>query len=137
MDETLVMVGKHSRVFTDIAGIVSRPWQLYNALLNASSMGVMDKLLFGSGFPHHTPAAAIEALYSINTYSHGTAMPSIPRSQLRSIVERDSLLCLGIEAEIAHRHRPDDDGVNTEFEKISVTNRPVPVVRPSLGARLR
>ena len=74
IDETLVMLGKHPNVFADIAGVASRPWQLYNALLSATSLGVMDKLLFGSGFPFDTPAKAIEALYSVNSYSHGTQL---------------------------------------------------------------
>lgn len=101
IDETLVMLNKHENLFADIAGVASRPWQLYNALLSASSLGVMDKLLFGSGFPFETPASVIEAVYSVNAYSHGTHMPAIPRSQIRSIVERDSLARLGIELEVA------------------------------------
>ena len=111
IDETLVMLGKHPNVFADIAGVASRPWQLYNALLSATSLGVMEKLLFGSGFPFDTPAKAIEALYSVNSYSHGTQLPSVPRSLIRGIVERDSLACLGIESEIiaASREPLDDD----------------------------
>jgi predicted TIM-barrel fold metal-dependent hydrolase len=101
VDETLVMLGKHENLFADIAGVASRPWQLYNALLSASSMGVMDKLLFASGFPFDTPAKVIESVYSVNAYSHGTQMPATPRSQIRSIVERDALKRLGIELEIA------------------------------------
>lgn len=100
VDETLVMLGKHENLFADIAGVASRPWQLYNALLSASAMGVMDKLMFASGFPFDTPAKVIEAVYSVNSFSHGTQMPSTPRSQIRSIVERDSLKRLGIEVEL-------------------------------------
>ncbi|MHC4992376.1 MAG: amidohydrolase family protein [Planctomycetota bacterium] len=107
VDETLVLLGKHPRVFAEISGIACRPWQLYNTLLNALSFGVMDKMLFGSGFPRQTPAKAIEALYSINTFSHGTQLPSIPRSHIRGIVERDSLACIGIEAEITPRDIPE------------------------------
>jgi predicted TIM-barrel fold metal-dependent hydrolase len=108
IDETLVLLGKHANVFAEISGVAGRPWQLYNALLSAMSFGVMDKLLFGSGFPWHTPAKAIEALYSVNGYSHGTPLPSIPRTQIRGIVERDSLSCLGIDAEIDQRTGADE-----------------------------
>ncbi len=101
IDETLLLAGKHERVYAEISGVASRPWQLYNALLGASSAGVMHKLLFGSGFPLATPAAAIEALYTVNAYAHGTQLPSIARSSIRSIVEKDSLRSLGIDAEIA------------------------------------
>ena len=111
IDEALILLGKHHNVFADIAGVASRPWQLYNALLAASANGVMGKLMFGSGFPHDAPAKAIEMLYSVNGFTHGTQLPSIPRSQIRGIVERDSLACLGIEAEIRHQ---DDGGDQSE-----------------------
>ena len=110
IDEALLLLGKHDRVFADISGVASRPWQLYNALLSASSLGVMDRLLFGSGFPFETPARAIEALYTVNSFSHGTQLPSIARASIRSIVERDSLACLGIDSEISvSPHRAEDD----------------------------
>lgn len=110
IDETLVMLGKHPNMYADLSGIVSRPWQLYNALLSAASMGVMDKLLFGSGFPFETPARAIEAMYSINSYSHGTQLPAVPRAQIRGIVERDSLACLGIECDLPRARARTADG---------------------------
>lgn len=95
--ETIALLGKHQNVFTDVSGIVQQPWHAYNALLQASQAGVMDALLFGSGFPYSTAAESIEALYSINQFCHGTNLPTIPREQLRRIVERDSLALLGIE----------------------------------------
>jgi hypothetical protein len=100
IDETLILLEKHNNVYADVSGVASRPWQLFNALLNAASFGVMHKLMFGSGFPHDSPARTIESLYTINAHSHATQLPSIPRSQIRSIVERDSLQCLGIESEM-------------------------------------
>jgi predicted TIM-barrel fold metal-dependent hydrolase len=100
IDETLVMLGKHANVFADISGVASRPWQLYNVLLSATSLGVMDKLLFASGFPFETPAKTIESLYSVNSFAQGTRMPTVPRAQIRSIVERNTFACLGIDAEI-------------------------------------
>ena len=54
---------------------------------------------------------AIEAIYSINTYSQGTQLASIPRAQIRSIVERNSLEVLGIDSEIGRPERiPEPDG---------------------------
>jgi len=120
VDETLLLLSKHRNVWSDISGVASRPWQLYGALLNASSFGVMDRLLFGSGFPHELPAKAIEALYSVNSFSQGTPLPAVPRSLVRGIVERDAASCLGIDALIAPR--PTDH----EPEEISV----VPIARP-------
>lgn len=134
VEEALVMVGKHSHVFADISGIVSRPWQLYTALLSATSLGVMDKLLFGSGFPFESPAGAIEAIYSVNAFSHGTSMPSIPRAMLRQIVERDSLSCLGIEAEIAQRTVPaNEDSMHPELAELDIARKPVTTSGRRLG----
>lgn len=125
IDEALVLVGKHSHVFADIAGVASRPWQLYSALLSANAMGVMDKLLFGSGFPHETPAKAIEALYSINSYGQGTRLPSVPRAQINGIVERDALRCLGIEATITPRRREGiDESIAGDLESVIIGKTP-------------
>jgi predicted TIM-barrel fold metal-dependent hydrolase len=98
IDEALVLMGKHERVWADLSGIVARPWQLYTTLLTAVGLGVMDKLLFASGFPFEQPAKAIENLYSLHALSQGTTMPGIPRALIRGIVERDALECLGIPA---------------------------------------
>ncbi len=96
-DELFILVGKHRNVFTDLAGQVSRPWQLYHSLVGAFEHRVMEKILFASGFPFDTPERAISRIYSLNSYSHGTDLPSIPRQHLRGIVERDVFHCLGIE----------------------------------------
>lgn len=96
VNESIVLLAKHKHVYADIAGLLRHPWQAYNALLSAYEYGVMDKLLFGSNFPYRSPAACIEALYSINQISAGTNLQTIPREQLRGIVERDALNLLGI-----------------------------------------
>ncbi len=95
--QTVVLLGKHRNVYADVAGLLSRAWLSYTALLAAHEYGVLDKLLFGSDFPHRSPAACIEALYSINQFSHGSNLQAIPREHLRGIVERDTLQLLGID----------------------------------------
>lgn len=97
IDELLILAGKHAHVFAEVSGVATRPWQVYNALSTASSLDVMDRLLFGSGFPMSTPQLAIESLYSVNTSTKGTMLPPIPRARVKEIVERDALTCLGIE----------------------------------------
>jgi len=96
VQETLVLLSKHANVYAEISGLLHQPWQGYQALLNAYQCGVMDKLLFGSGFPSTPASACIESLYSINHFCNGTSLPTIPREQLRGIVERDALALLGI-----------------------------------------
>lgn len=94
--QTVVLLGKHRNVYADVAGLLPQAWLSYTALLAAYEYGVLDKLLFGSDFPHRSPATCIEALYSINQFSHGSNLQPIPREHLRGIVERDALQLLGI-----------------------------------------
>jgi predicted TIM-barrel fold metal-dependent hydrolase len=96
IEECLVLLGKHANVFADVSGLVSRPWQAYQALVAAHEHGVMNKLLFGSDFPRMSATTCIEALYSINQVVQGTGLPTVPRAQLQSIVERDALPLLGL-----------------------------------------
>ncbi len=97
IDETIVLLGKHPNVFADISGLLNRPWQAFNTLVNAYQYGVIEKLLFGSDFPYTTASDTIEALYSLNQMVQGTNLPLVPRDQLRGIVERDAVSLLGIE----------------------------------------
>ncbi len=96
VEQALVLVGKNRHCYADLSEVTSRPWQLYNVLLLAYQQGVMDSLLFGSDFPFTTPQTAIHNIYSVNTVTHGTNLPTVPREQLRSVVERDTLACLGL-----------------------------------------
>jgi predicted TIM-barrel fold metal-dependent hydrolase len=96
IDETIVLLGKHSNVFADVSGLLGRPWQAYNALVTAHQYGVMDKLLFGSDFPYTSAGECIEALYSLNQIAQGSQLPVVPREALRGIVERDTLTLLGL-----------------------------------------
>ncbi len=94
--ETIALLAKHNNVYADISWLLHQPWTAYQALVTAHQSGVIEKLLFGSGFPYTHAAACIEALYSLNHMVHGTNLPAIPREQLRGIVERDALAMLGI-----------------------------------------
>jgi predicted TIM-barrel fold metal-dependent hydrolase len=97
VEETICLLGKHENVYADVSGLLSRPWQAYNALVSAHQSQVIDKLLFGSDFPYTSVTECIEALYSINQHAQGTNLPVVPREALRGIVERDALELLGID----------------------------------------
>lgn len=96
VQEGVALLAKHPNVYADIAGFTARPWQLFNALLTAHQMGTIDQVLFGSNFPFVTPEQAIKTIYSVNTLTQGTHLPSVPREQLRTVVERDTLEVLGL-----------------------------------------
>lgn len=97
VNETIVLLAKHTNVYAEISWLLRQPWQAYQTLLSAHQFGVIDKLLLGSGFPATTASECIEALYGINHLYQGTSLPTVPREALRGIVERDTLTLLGID----------------------------------------
>ncbi len=101
--ETIALLLKHPNVYAEISWLLQQPWQAYQALLSAHQCGVMEKLLFGSGFPVAPASLCIESLYGLNHLVHGTNLPPIPREQLRGIVERDALPLLGIPGNHLHQ----------------------------------
>jgi len=119
IDETLTLVGKHENVFTDVSNVISRPWQLYNVMLQAHQMDVTDRLLFGSDFPYMTPGEAIETIYSLNRFVHGTALPSVPREKLRAMIERDTLSLLGIKRSGAAPTKSDNPATPTAAKTVA------------------
>ena len=54
-------------------------------------LGAVAGALHQFALDQAAPAECIEALYSINQLSSGTNLQTIPREQLRGIVERDTL----------------------------------------------
>ncbi|MGE5293408.1 MAG: amidohydrolase family protein [Solirubrobacterales bacterium] len=96
VDQTLSMVAKHENVFADLTIRPSKIWQTYNIVVAAYERNVMDKLLFGSGFPASHSGECIEALLGFNMLLADTKLPTVPRGSIRSVIERDSLELLGI-----------------------------------------
>ena len=80
-------------------------WQIYNTVVAAHEHGVMDKLLFGSGFPLSTAGQCIETLLGFNMLLADTNLPTVPRDRIRKIIERDTLKLLGIGHEMADSTR--------------------------------
>ena len=97
VDETLLLLGKHENIYADLSIVVDQPMRVYQIISNAHQYQIMDKLLFGSGWPYRTIRSAVSALYNINEIPRRTGLPAVPREVLREIVERDSLSLLGIE----------------------------------------
>jgi predicted TIM-barrel fold metal-dependent hydrolase len=115
VEEGIALVAKHPRVFADIAGLVRRPWQAYNAMVLAGEFRATDKILFGSDFPYGTAAAAIESIYRMNEMLQGTNLPTVPREVLRSVVERDALQALGIARAGEEPSRPKAEDEEEDF----------------------
>jgi uncharacterized protein len=99
VEQTLSMVAKHEHVFADLTIRPSKVWQTYNIVVAAHERGVMDKLLFGSGFPLSSADECIETLLGFNMLLSDMKLPTVPRGSIRNVIERDSLELLGIEHE--------------------------------------
>jgi predicted TIM-barrel fold metal-dependent hydrolase len=96
VEQTLSMVAKHEHVFADLTVRPGKVWQIYNIVVAAYERGVMDKLLFGSGFPLGDAGECIETLLGFNMLLADTKLPTVPRGSIRNVIERDSLELLGI-----------------------------------------
>jgi predicted TIM-barrel fold metal-dependent hydrolase len=97
VEQTLAMVAKHENVYADLTIQPSSVWQTYNIVVAAHERGVMDKLLFGSGFPESQAGQCIETLLGFNMLLADTNLPTVPRVHIRNIIERDTLDLLGVE----------------------------------------
>lgn len=95
-EQTNSLLVKHANVYADLSIHPQRVWQVYNLVMNAYEAGIMDKLLFGSGFPYAEPDVCIEMLLGFNKLLAHSHLPQVPREKLRSVVERDSLALLGL-----------------------------------------
>jgi predicted TIM-barrel fold metal-dependent hydrolase len=95
-EQTLSLIAKHERVFADLTIRPGNLWQTYNIVVAAHERGVVDKLLFGSGFPVSSAGECIETLLGFNMLLADTKLPTVPRASIRNVIERDSLALLGI-----------------------------------------
>jgi len=96
VEQTLSMVAKHGNVFADLTIKPGNVWQIYNIVVAAHERSVMNKLLFGSGFPSGSAGECIETLLGLNMLLADTNLPTVPRGNIRNIIERDTLELLGI-----------------------------------------
>jgi len=96
VEQTLALVAKHENVYADLTVRPRSLWQVYTTVVAANEQGVMDKLLFGSGFPLSTAGPCIETLLGFNMLLADTNLPTVPRDNIRNIIERHTLELLGI-----------------------------------------
>jgi predicted TIM-barrel fold metal-dependent hydrolase len=59
IEQTLALLEKHRNVYADMTMSPKRVWQVYNMILSAHERELMEKLLYGSGFPLGSPEAYI------------------------------------------------------------------------------
>ena len=96
INQTIAMVTKHPNVYADLTISPKRVWEVFNTVVRANEAEVMDKLLFGSGYPIAEPSDCIETLLGFNRLLADTNLPTVPREQIRNIIEKDIVKVLGI-----------------------------------------
>lgn len=99
LEQALAVIARHEHVYADLTIRPSNLWQTYNIVVAAHEQGVMDRLLFGSGYPAGVPKACIETLLGFNMLFADMNLPTVPRGSIRNVVERDALDLLSIEHE--------------------------------------
>jgi predicted TIM-barrel fold metal-dependent hydrolase len=97
LNQTISMLAKHENVYADLSICPQHVWEVYNLVVNCYEAGIMDKLLFGSGYPQAQPGECIETLLGFNKLMANTGLPNVPREEIRAIIERDTLSVLGID----------------------------------------
>jgi predicted TIM-barrel fold metal-dependent hydrolase len=96
-EQTLCLLAKHQNVYGDLSVKPGKTWEVYNLVLAAHEQGVTDKLFFGSAFPAAHPRQCMETLLGFNKLLAGAHLPMVPRANMQSVIERDTLKLLGIE----------------------------------------
>ena len=95
-DETMAVIRKHPRMFSDVSALQKRPMQLYGALRSAIEYEVADKLLFGTDFPFSSVASTIAGMSDVSAMAERVGLPPIPMSVVDEITYRPSLDLLGL-----------------------------------------
>ncbi|WP_175985580.1 amidohydrolase family protein [Microbacterium tenebrionis] len=93
--ETMVVLRKHARVFSDVSASWTRPMAGFQALVAAQEWSVAGKLLFGSDFPLWRPKDAIAGLRRLAELRAGN-LPFVREETVEGIINRDALELLGI-----------------------------------------
>ncbi|GGD98373.1 amidohydrolase family protein [Paenibacillus nasutitermitis] len=96
LGEAISVVRKNPNIYTDISALSSRPWQMYNGLIEAVEYGIEDKLLFGTDFPFFGIEATKQSLININHLVDGTNLPRVPERVIEKILYKNTLETLGL-----------------------------------------
>lgn len=98
-DEAIAMIAKHAHAYLELSTVARRSGAMYHTLSSAHELGVLPKVLFGSGFPAERPQKALSRLFGLSGFATDPSpWSAIPRESLRAMVERDILPLLGLES---------------------------------------
>lgn len=95
--ETMIVLRKNRRVFSDVSASWARPIDGFRALLRAQEWGAADKLLFGSDYPIWTPAQAADGLREI-AGMEVSGLPKVHPDVIEQLLHGDPRATLGLTA---------------------------------------
>lgn len=95
--DTMVVLRKNRRVFSDVSACWARPADGHRALIRAQEWGVVDKLLFGSDYPIWTPSDAIAGIHSLAAINSPAGAPTLAKETLDWILAGDQRTTLGLD----------------------------------------
>jgi predicted TIM-barrel fold metal-dependent hydrolase len=93
--ETMLVLRKNRRVFSDVSASWARPFDGFHALVRAQEWDVVDKLLFGSDYPMWTPQDAADGLRALGEL-HAGNLPKVRDDTIELLLERDPRKALGL-----------------------------------------
>jgi uncharacterized protein len=116
VDETLVLLEKFPALYTDTAHLAARPLVLWQALARAHEAGLLEKVLFGSGFPFVWPRQAQTVIFSQCSAQRVPAEYVLPRAAIEALMHRDALAALGLARPegFVERHAADEDATEAD-----------------------
>jgi predicted TIM-barrel fold metal-dependent hydrolase len=95
--DTMVVLRKNRRVFSDVSATWARPADGHRALVRAQEWEVVDKLLFGSDFPLWTPAEAVAGLKRLSQLPVPQGAPTVATETIDWLLHGDPRAALGVE----------------------------------------
>ena len=109
VNETIAVVRRHPCVYADVSALITRRWQLYQALVTAMEYRVETKLLFGTDFPYFTAQQTMDGLRSITGDAFGPRMPVVTDECVEGIIHRPALELLGIPRDYSKARAADEE----------------------------
>ncbi len=94
--DAVMVIRKHKNVYADMSGYGFRRLRFYEALATAIEYGVGQKILFGSDYPFAKVDDSVEYLYDASRMATQAGLPPIPEAFIEEMLQRDSLLVLGM-----------------------------------------
>ncbi|MGG7464657.1 amidohydrolase family protein [Plantibacter sp. YIM 135347] len=97
VEETAVVMRRHTNVFADTSAIANRPTMLARGLVAAKEYGVLHKVLFGSDSPMVSAVSSADGLRRVVQHLDRVSLTTVTEEELHEILHRPTFELLGID----------------------------------------